>query len=288
LEPTLNTKNLNQLVTDCLNCHWLGYGNLDAEVWIVAQEEGGAEISENRHPRRTPGQNYDERLISSLKERINYAPSMDFRNVWIDRYNYDEDELGQFIRSGTIWRYISAFMLFWEDESMRIAHAPHDQRREMITNYIKSNHFSNFLSRESNIFLCEFSPLPMRRHNEIPPEFLAALPVNSISEYRKEISRVRFRLIYEQFFEDKNAQVLVTFDKHFFEVLKSESANYYSDFILRANENKRYEALEKKETKTPILLKTPFFGRGLSYEGLFSVEEEILTHAKSMERSNIK
>ena len=124
--------------------NWIGYGNVNASVWFLGVEEGGAEIW--RHRTKT--------LEQSLEIRSKFHLQMDFRHVWEDLYNIPLSSW----TGPNVWRYIAAFILEFEGRDATV---------ENINDYI---FYAKQLGRESsNHFLGEMMPLPKPSKKSIKP-----------------------------------------------------------------------------------------------------------------------
>ena len=66
-----------ELINQCLY-NWLGYGNLNGDLWFIGIEEGGAEIWRDRIATLS--------IEDSLRERSRFHLSCSFSEVWEDVY----------------------------------------------------------------------------------------------------------------------------------------------------------------------------------------------------------
>jgi hypothetical protein len=87
------------LIRSCLY-NWLGYGNVNGEIWFIGTEEGGAEIWRNEI----------QTLESSLTIRSKFSIAMDFKCVWEDLYKVP---LKSF-RGASVWSYMAYLLLCME------------------------------------------------------------------------------------------------------------------------------------------------------------------------------
>jgi hypothetical protein len=229
------------LTRSCLY-NWLGYGNINAPVWFVGMEEGGAEIW--RHSTRS--------LEESLSLRSTYDLSMDFREVWEDKYGI----LLNTFRGITVWHYMAAFLL---------SHPGMNPDSSKIRDFL-------FTSKElgglqSDHFLCELLPLPRRSNDSI--EGYESI-WKSVDAYKREVMPKRFELISDTLKANTGVKLLVSYDRTF----TSQALSYYpSQLTTEWNDSRgkayRLFSLALDGDKHIYLLSTPFFGQGqCSYDGL--------------------
>jgi hypothetical protein len=237
-----------KLVRSCLY-NWLGYGDINAPVWFIGMEEGGAEIW--RQETRT--------LEESLQLRSKYDLAMDFLEVWENRYGIN---FGLF-HGISAWHYIAAFLL-----SLRGVQPESNKIRHFLFGAKELG------SLESDHFLCEFLPLPRRSHNSM--EGYESV-WKSVERYRKEVIPQRFELITTTLKVNSGVKLLVSYDKTF----TAYALSYYPYKIVKEWKDTRGKlfhlySLELDKNKRIYLLSTPFFGQGqCSYDGLKEAAGEV-------------
>lgn len=247
-ENVIPNSNFENLVRSCLY-NWLGYGNINAPIWFMGIEEGGAEIWRNK----------TITLNQSLEFRSKFSNQMDFRYVWENIYNISLESFS----GPNVWRYMVAFLLEWEGRSS----SPID-----IQNYIFK---SKQLGREdSNHFLGELMPLPKISKGSMKP--YKSIWTSS-HQYYEEVGVKRFSIIRDTIERNQNVRIIVSYDK----VLTEKFLNYFSTEIIDdwLYERERYMLYKIMITDNRIilLLSTPFFGNGrISYDGLRDSARRVL------------
>jgi hypothetical protein len=238
---------MNQLIDKCLY-NWLGYGNLDGDIWFIGTEEGGAEVW--REGIATIS------LKESLKKRSKFSLACDFRTVWKDIYGIPLDSF----KGITTWHFMSALILASED-------------KKVDSNSIKEFLFINkkLGSINGNHFLCELLPLPKKSENEFP----YVMRWKSQKEYIQEVIDRRFSMIAEAIKKSRGAKLVVVYDDKTQRLIM----NKWGDSIQRSevfeyvNDSKKPQRyiiyFNCIEGKNVMFLFTPFFGQGqISYGGI--------------------
>ncbi|NNU91537.1 hypothetical protein [Anoxybacillus sp. CHMUD] len=239
-----------RLVRSCLY-NWLGYGNVNAPVWFIGVEEGGAEIW--RHRTKT--------LEQSLEIRSKFHLQMDFRHVWEDLYNISLSSW----TGPNVWRYIAAFILEIEGRDATV---------ENINDYI---FYTKQLGRESsNHFLGEMMPLPKPSKKSIKPYESIW---NSVNDYYDEVANNRLSLIRKTIIENQNVKLLVSYDRTLTEMM----LNYFSSTIEMVStwnfQHEQYTLykITFSNERSILMLSTPFFGNGrISYNGIRNAARRII------------
>jgi hypothetical protein len=238
-----------QLVKSCLY-NWLGYGNINSQIWFIGMEEGGAEIW--RHKTVT--------LEESLRLRSNFLLAMDFRFVWEELYLIP---LNAF-KGASVWSYMAAFLLSLNKIE------PSTQK---IKNFIFKD--KKLGSTKSNHFMCEFLPLPRQTNNSIK-EYQDIWPTNQA--YLQEIMPKRFELIKANIINNSNIKLLVSYDRKFTRLFNQ----YFSPNMIMEwkDENQKFYRIHRvnlSDERVVYLLETPFFGNGqASYEGLIEAVHRVV------------
>lgn len=178
------------IIRSCLY-NWLGYGNMNAQIWFMGMEEGGAEIW--RHGTHS--------LETSLLTRSQFKLSMDFRHVWEDLYHIPLDNFVNRRGSLTTWHFMAAFLLSLEGL------LPETNK---IREFVFKN--KNIGRLDGEHFLCEFLPLPRSSNNSIEDY---SFVWNSNTDYIKEVGPNRFKLIKDTLILNKAVKVLYRMIKHF-------------------------------------------------------------------------
>jgi hypothetical protein len=237
-------------IRDCLY-NWLGYGNLNGQIWFIGTEEGGAEIW--RQSTKT--------LEDSLHIRSEFKLNMDFRSVWEDLYSIP---LEQF-RGPCVWRYMAAFLLSMEGIAIT---------SEIINKYIFID--KQLGINDSNHFMCELLPLPKRCKNDIS-DYKKIW--NSISDYHKEVIPRRFTLIQETLTKNQDVKFVISYEH----LLTKQILEYFQGNVRILNEwnykSEQYVQYEINvgDNRQVVFLATPFFGNGrISYEGIKLASQNLL------------
>lgn len=229
-------------VEKCLY-NWLGYGNLNAPIWFIGMEEGGAEIWRMK----------TTTLEESLAIRSTFQLSMDFHYVWEELFAINIDSF----KGANVWRYLAAFLLEWEGRPA----SP-----EAIRAFLYES--KELGKSEGNHFHGEFMPLPK-------PSKASIYPYESIwktnKAYEDALSPQRFQLILEALRHHEHVKLIVSYDRHLTEIFLAE----FKPFILDettwqfANEHFTLYMIRLSNTRKIAFLSTPFFGNGrISYSGI--------------------
>ena len=238
-----------QLVRSCLY-NWLGYGNINAPVWFLGIEEGGAEIWRNKK----------KTLEESLRIRSTFRLQMDFRHVWEDLYNIS---LSSFT-GPNVWHYMAAFLLQLEGGNVDVQH---------INDYI---FYSKRLGREdSNHFLGEMMPLPKQSKKSIEPYQSIW---KSVNDYYNEVANRRLSLIQQTIIQHQNIKLIVLYDQELTKKLLEYFATIemINSWHFRNESYKLYKVWLENERDVWVL-STPFFGNGrVSYDGIRDAARRVL------------
>lgn len=252
------------LVRRCLY-NWLGYGNLDAETWLVGSEESGSEIWHKDASLRVPEQ---KRLLQSLQKRARFRTAMDFKHVWRDIYGYGSEFEALVRKRNNVWRHVAAFQLYREGKVS--ASTPSTTVADKVTQYL----LKDFGSKRDGLFFCEFMPLPRAGWSEFPDLYqdLWASP----DHYADEVAPKRLHLIRQELLQSKNAKLVVSFDLKFTAAfLKQYPVNQHGEkgfpatllkqWAPRLNEKYALFSVKLENGRTIKFLKAPFFGHWLGY-----------------------
>ena len=176
---------MRKKIEGCLY-NWLGYGNLNGNIWFLGTEEGGAEIWRKGIKTQT--------LESSLGIRSEFELAEDFVNVWEEKYNIP---LNSF-KGPSVWRFMAAFLLKFNLKE--IIKEDLNKFKNDVKEYIFLD--KNLGRKESNHFIGELYPLPKKSKDSIK-EYKSIWGSNK--EYHFEIENKRFNLIRETI--DKNLEI---------------------------------------------------------------------------------
>lgn len=240
---------MNDLVKSCLY-NWLGYGNLNGDIWFIGSEEGGAEIWRCK----------TLSLEESLNLRKDYSLSMGFKEVWENKYGIPLESF----KGPNVWRYMAAFLL---NINSMVA------KKSEIQNFVFID--KRLGDKNSNHFLCELLPLPKISKNNISPynEIWS-----NISEYYNEVLIKRFDLINNTLKENKNVKLIIAYEF----MLVDMMLDYFTDEYELLSEWKHKEEIyvlykiNLSNDRKILLLKTPFFGNGrISYDGINNAVEHL-------------
>ena len=135
---------MKELIDKCLY-NWIGYGNLNGDIWFIGMEEGGAEIWREEIATLS--------LEESLQIRSEHTSCCDFRKVWEEEYGIPLDKFKKI----TTWHFISAFLL---------AHQNHMIDDKSVRELIFEDKALGTL--DGNHFLCELLPLPKKSELDFP------------------------------------------------------------------------------------------------------------------------
>jgi hypothetical protein len=230
------------LIRSCLH-NWLGYGNVNGEIWFIGTEEGGgAEIWRNE----------TQTLESSLTIRSKFSIAMDFKYVWEDLYKVP---LKSF-RGASVWSYMAYLLLCMEGKP----------DSNLIRDYIFD--LKKLGSFNSNHFMCELLPLPKRTKNSIE-DYKSVW--KSVDDYHREVIPRRFDLIRETITENNSVNIIVSYER----LLTEQFLHYFKDKTEKVTawefKNQQYSLykIRMANNRNIYLLSTPFFGNGrISYDGL--------------------
>ncbi|MGE7218555.1 hypothetical protein ACQKJC_18810 [Priestia koreensis] len=228
------------LVEPCLY-NWLGYGNLNAPIWFMGIEEGGAEVWRNK----------TKSLSESLEIRSHFQLEMDFVDIWENQYGLSLQDF----RGPTVWRFMAAFLLTLESIP---------PTKEAINDYL---FVSKKLGRKnSNHFLGEFMPLPKQSKLDISP-YSEIWP--TIQSYYNEVSFHRFELIKNTLLQNPRVRLLVSYDQSLTERMK-KYANEMEEVKSWTYKTEQYYLYKWSFSGRDLyFLSTPFFGNGrIGYEGI--------------------
>lgn len=247
--------NMNYLIDKCLY-NWLGYGNIDGDIWFIGTEEGGAEIWRDKLSTLT--------LEESLERRSKFPLACSFNTVWEEIYGIP---LNKF-RGITTWHFMSAFLLAIESKNEVSGSAV----REFIFDE------KNLGDLDGNHFMCELFPLPKKSKRESDFAYKGRWE-NSI-EYKNEVVEKRFSMIADAISKSLGAKLIIVYDKDASNLIIDKWGNSTKDPVVfqYSNEGKRIQKYTLHFTsvagKDVVFLFTPFFGNGLiSYEGILKVVE---------------
>lgn len=230
------------LVRSCLY-NWIGYGNVNAPIWFMGIEEGGAEIWRNR----------TKTLEQSLELRSTFNIQMDFKHVWEDLYHVSLNTFN----GPNVWRYMTAFLLAFEG-------------KQFSSNDIYDYLFvSKRLGRENaNHFMGELMPLPKHSKQSIEP-YVSIWA--SAQEYYEEVGKKRFSLIRETLEKNYGVKLIVSYDKVFTEKFLTYFSGEMKKLAHWEYGNEKYSIYKVTISHNRIvyMLSTPFFGNGrISYSGI--------------------
>lgn len=223
--------------------NWLGYGNVNGDIWFIGTEEGGAEIWRCK----------TLSLEKSLNLRKDYSIYMDFKEVWENKYGIPLDSF----KGPNVWRYMAAFLLNISGK---------EARKIEVQNYVFVD--KKLGEENSNHFLCELLPLPKISKNNISPynEIWS-----SISEYYKEVLSNRFDLIKNTLNENENVKLIIAYEYMLVDMMLDYFTGEY-ELISEWKYSEEIYVLYKinlSSDRKILLLKTPFFGNGrISYSGI--------------------
>jgi hypothetical protein len=236
------------IVDPCLYNH-LGYGNLDAPVWFIGVEEGGAEIW--RRETLT--------LEQSLHLRATYQIAMDFRHVWEDLYSIPLHSW----KGATTWRFIAAYILALQG---------HRPDASSVRRYVFHDKLLGRL--EGDHFLCELMPLPKRAKGQIEPyQHIWATE----RRYRQEVAPGRLRLLVQTLQEHPSTRLHVCYERDAVELLwNSLSTARLAQWTLIKGQRYTLWACSITPSRKVYLLHTPFFGQGqISYHGIWESTQRL-------------
>lgn len=246
---------MNYLIDKCLY-NWLGYGNINGDIWFIGTEEGGAEIWRDKLSTLT--------LEESLEKRSKFPIACSFNTVWEEIYGIP---LNNF-RGITTWHFMSAFLLAIENKGP-----------------VRSNDVREFIFEKkklgdlnSNHFICELFPLPKKSKRELDFAYKSRWK-NSI-EYKNEVIEKRFLMIADAINKSLGAKLIIVYDKDASNLILDRWGDNRKNPVVfeYSNKGKRIQKYTLHFTsigdKDIIFLFTPFFGNGLiSYEGIFQTVE---------------
>jgi len=238
---------------------FLGYGKLNGEYWFIGMEEGGAEI-ENWSKIGTI------KLEESLRLRAKFKRYMDFVEVWEKKYGIPLKEY----RGNTVWRYISAFLLCLEKKSV-------------IKERPSSKEIKKFLfdddpkmgRTDGNHFVCELFPLPNRKSNKLEDEYKSVW--SNREEYEDEVRKPRLDIIWRNIEGNPNLKFVIIYGKRIREIFKCYLENLYSNKFKNIKLGNPHFELREITGKSFKILFTPFFGRGLSYDAIKDIVNQLRT-----------
>jgi hypothetical protein len=240
------------MIRSCLN-NWLGYGNINAPIWFMGMEEGGAEIW--RHGTHS--------LASSLLTRSQFNLAMDFRHVWEDLYHIPLENFVKRRGALTTWHFMAAFLVSLE------GHLPETNKiRDFVFKKKKIGRL------EGEHFLCEFLPLPRNSNSSIDHYNIIW---KSNKNYVQDVGPNRFILIRDTLVSKEGVKLLISYDKAF----SGQILSYYDNALIeewmdgKGKMYKLYELVLTPKRKIKLLI-TPFFGQGqANYEGLYLAAQKV-------------
>jgi hypothetical protein len=235
------------IVAPCLYNH-LGYGNLDAPVWFVGVEEGGAEIWRSE----------TLTLKQSLRLRASYHLAMDLRHVWEDLYRIPL----QSWKGATTWRFIAAYIL---------AVQGHRPDGACVRQYV---FIDKLLGRsDGDHFLCELMPLPKRAKGQIDPyQDIWATD----RQYRQAVAPRRLQLLLQTLNRHPGVRLLICYERDAVKLLLgSLSADRVAHWTLRRQQYTLW-LCSLPPSRQLYILHTPFFGQGqISYQGVWESTQRL-------------
>jgi hypothetical protein len=237
------------VVEPCLYNH-LGYGSLDAPVWFVGVEEGGAEIW--RYQTLS--------LEESLRLRARYQLAMDLRYVWEGLYRIPLESW----KGATTWRFIAAYVLALQ------CHRPDGAS---VQRYVFADKLLGRLDGEH--FLCELMPLPKRWKGRIEP-YQDIWPTDG--RYRQDIAPGRLRLLVQTLEEHPDVRLLVCYERDAVKLLReSLAADHVADWTLMKGQRYTLWVFSVAPSREVYVLHTPFFGQGqISYGGIWESTQSLV------------
>lgn len=242
---------MNELIDKCLY-NWLGYGNLNGDIWFIGTEEGGAEIWRDLATLT---------LEESLQKRSKFPLTCNFSTVWEDVYGV---QLNKFSKI-TTWHFMSAFLLAIANKNVNS-----ESVKELL--YVKKE----LGSIQSNNFMCELFPLPKKSKNEMDFPYKSRW-INS-NEYKAEVIDNRFSMIVEAITKSSGAKLIIVYDKDTQDLIKNrfDKNIKYSSIYEYVKGGKRKQKFEMHygsiTNKNVMFLFTPFFGFGqISYDAIIEV-----------------
>jgi len=241
--------NFEQLVRSCLY-NWLGYGNINGEIWFIGTEEGGAEIWRQK----------TKTLEESLICRSGFTLAMDFTDVWENIYEIPLEDF----KGPCVWRYIAAFILSFKGKKPDTA---------TINNFVFENKLLG--SKKSDHFMCEVLPLPKRKKDSIEDYKMLW---RNITEYHEEVLPRRFELIKNTISKNTNVKLIVSYESLLSDIfIRSfwNQSKLIKSWVYKKEKYRLYE-IEITPNRKVLLITTPFFGNGcISYDGLVLANQEI-------------
>ena len=242
------------IVRKCIN-NWLGYGNLNGEIWFIGTEEGGAEIW--RQATKT--------LEDSLSIRSRFDLGMNFSSVWEDLYRIPLEKF----KGPCVWRYMVAFLLSMESKPIS---------SDIINEFIFIN--KRLGNKDSNHFMCEFLPLPKKSKDDIS-DYKKVW--KSISDYHDEVIPRRFTLIQETLINNQNIKVVISYEqlltKRFLEYFDG-NVQILSEWNYKSEHYVQYD-INIGNNRHIRFLEAPFFGNGrISYDGIKLAAHNLLKSSK--------
>lgn len=243
---------MNQIIDKRLY-NWIGYGNINGNIWFIGTEEGGAEIWRQGIATLT--------LENSLIKRSKFSLSCSFKAVWEDIYGIPLDSF----KGITAWHFMSAFILAIENKKVE---------SKTIKEFLFIN--KSLGSFDSNHFMCELLPLPKKSETDFP--YIGKWA--NVQEYTNEVIEKRFSMISDAIEKSSGAKLIIVYDDKTQTLIKEKWGKNINDcrvFEYSNNGKKPQKYLLHLSTiadKNIIFLFTPFFGQGqISYDGIVKVVE---------------
>lgn len=240
---------MNDLIDRCLY-NWLGYGNLDGDLWFIGTEEGGAEIWREGIATLS--------LEESLIKRSGFPLNCDFKTVWEDIYGIPLN----LFKGITTWHFMTAFIL------------------ALVNKNVNSKTIKEFLfinkelgSTSGNHFMCELLPLPKR--SKLESDFPYTSRWESSEKYVQEVIDKRFLMITDALEKSNGAKLIIVYDEKAQALIMDRWGKGIKDIVTfeYSNNGKRQQKytlhFNKVGSNNLTFLFTPFFGQGqISYKGI--------------------
>lgn len=243
---------MNDLIDKCLY-NWLGYGNINGDIWFVGAEEGGAEIWREGIATLS--------FEDSLEKRSKFSLSCSFKAVWEDIYGIP---LNCF-KGITTWHFMSAFILAIENKKV-------DSKN--IKDFLFIN--KSLGSLGSNHFMCELLPLPKKSETDFP--YVGRW--RNLQEYMNEVIDKRFSMIADAIEKSQGAKLIIVYDNKTQTLIKDKWIKNNKDSVVfdYSNNGKKPQKyilhFSKIADRNIAFLFTPFFGQGqISYDGIAKARE---------------
>lgn len=241
--PNLETTCSREDITACVESPFLGYGNPGASIWLLAVEEGGAEVSRGGVALRT-----------SLRLRAGYPEAMDIRDVW----TRDFGQAWETRRKRGVWGWGSRLMLHLAGQD-----AP---SRASVREYAGRS-----LGRLKGAEFCpELFPLPVLRRNFI--SWYGAGPWRTYKAYHAEVGPVRAHRIAQRLWRSPKTRVVVTFAREAVPLLRTAWPGNQAPLAAEGLPSGVTAYDLQRDGSSVLLIATPFWGVGkFSHERLHAL-----------------